>query len=326
MRLALPAGTYADRRGRRCLARRLSGTVGLQIGRAGPPQQTWVVAIAAGRRVDADVHARPRRELRRPACRRSLRVFRRPHPRHAGPRRRSTTGACIGRRWWRRPSLRERRSYFHDTNADVEATGFWARGRVRRRSPWWSIPPAGRAACACSFTAVRRTTTVRVATPGWSTQLSLTPGQVAVAAGACARGPAPAAGGDQARGRVRARRARRRRRPIGVCWAAGSSSCHEPWPAGPVPVGVRPRDRRHAAGAGARARRSSVVGAASAVDDARAAGHAPRVAARMASAHSQRGARSTCRRCRRSVASDDTSAAILARFDAGVADARRALL
>jgi hypothetical protein len=69
-------------------------------------------------------------------------------------------------------------AYFHDTHADVEATGFWARGRVTTAVTLVvdraSVPRGVR----LRLHSGQATTTVRVATPGWATRVSLTPGQV----------------------------------------------------------------------------------------------------------------------------------------------------
>ena len=129
MRLALPAGTYAIAM-EPLPGQALSGTVGLQVGRAGPPQQTWTVEAPADAAwtqtftLDLDANFVGLRADDRFEASVST------HPRHSRSASSIATGACTGRRFWRRRSLRGMPAYFHDTNADVEATGFWARGRV----------------------------------------------------------------------------------------------------------------------------------------------------------------------------------------------------
>jgi hypothetical protein len=67
-------------------------------------------------------------------------------------------------------------AYFHDTNADVEATGFWARGRVTTAITLAVDPASQPRGVRVQLHSGQATTTVRVATPGWSTLVSLTPG------------------------------------------------------------------------------------------------------------------------------------------------------
>jgi len=68
--------------------------------------------------------------------------------------------------------------YFHDTNADVEPTGFWSRGRVATAITLVVDPASRPLGVRLRLHSGQGTTTVLVATPGWSTQLSLTPGHV----------------------------------------------------------------------------------------------------------------------------------------------------
>jgi hypothetical protein len=174
MRLALPAGTYAltvePRRGQA-----LSGEIGLQVGRAGPPQQTWQ---AQGR---ADTALRETFTLDLDANFVGLR----------GP---EALDAEIGRiavapirvvdanRRLKRPPVLATAiyaglpAYFHDTDADVEANGFWVRGRatvaVTLGVQSASNPPGIRLLMHSGAGA----TTVRVATMAWSTRVELAPG------------------------------------------------------------------------------------------------------------------------------------------------------
>jgi hypothetical protein len=176
MRVALPTGTYTvavtPRPGQA-----LSGTVGLQIGRAGRPQQTWVLATPpdaawtqsftldldanfVGLRADDRFEASLARILITPV--RVVDYHRRVH-RPPVVATAVFAGAPV---------------YFHDTNADVEPTGFWSRGRVATTITLVVDPASRPLGVRLRLHSGQGTTTVRVATPGWSTQLSLTPGHV----------------------------------------------------------------------------------------------------------------------------------------------------
>ncbi len=176
MRLALPAGTYAIAV-EPLPGQALAGTVGLQVGRAGPPQQMWAVespmdaswtqtfaldldANFVGLRADDRFESSVARIRVTP-----VRVVDRNRRLHRPP----VVATAV---------LAGQPAYFHDTNADVEATGFWARGKVTTAITL-AVDPASRPrGVRVQLHSGRATTTVHIATPGWSTSLALTPGHV----------------------------------------------------------------------------------------------------------------------------------------------------
>ncbi len=176
MRLALPAGTYAIAM-EPLPGQALAGTVGLQVGRAGPPQQTWVVESPANAAwtqtftLDLDANfvglrADDRFESSVAHIRVTpVRVVDRNRRLHRPPV--VSTAFLAGQP-----------AYFHDTNADVEATGFWARGKLTTAITLGVDPASQPRGVRVQLHSGQATTTVRVATPGWSTRLSLTPGHV----------------------------------------------------------------------------------------------------------------------------------------------------
>ena len=176
MRLALPTGTYAVAL-EPLPGRALHGTVGLQVGRAGPPRQSWTVDAPADTpwtqtfSLDLDVN-------------------------FVGLRAAEAFEASVGRvlitpvsvvdynRRLHRPSVLATAvyaglpAYFHDTNVDIEATGFWARGRTTTAITLVVDPASQPRGVRLRLHSGEGTTMVRVATPAWSTRVSLTPGQL----------------------------------------------------------------------------------------------------------------------------------------------------
>jgi hypothetical protein len=176
MRLALPAGTY-ELNVEPLPGRALAGGVGLQVGRAGPPRQTWQVetppgvawtqtftldldANFVGLRADEPFERSVGRILVTP-----VRIVDRHQRIHRPPV--VATAVFAGQP-----------AYFHDTHADLEATGFWARGRVTTALTLGVEPSSAPRGVRLSLHSGRATTAVRIATPGWSTTVALTPGQV----------------------------------------------------------------------------------------------------------------------------------------------------
>ncbi|MBK5296338.1 MAG: hypothetical protein JJE40_04205 [Vicinamibacteria bacterium] len=176
MRLALPAGTYAVAV-EPLPGHTLTGTVGLQVGRAGPPQQRWPVDTLAGaawtQTFTLDLNS-------------NFVGLRAADPFEASVGRILVTPISIvdhSRRLHRPPVVATavfagRPAYFHDTHADVEATGFWARGRATTAITLAVDPASQPRGVRLQLHSGEGTTTVRVATPGWSTRVSLTPGHV----------------------------------------------------------------------------------------------------------------------------------------------------
>lgn len=176
MRLALPAGTYAVAV-EPLPGHSLAGTVGLQVGRAGPSQQTWAVDTPAGatwtQTFTLDLDA-------------NFVGLRAADPFEASVGRILVTPVSIvdnNRRLHRPPVVATavfagQPAYFHDTHADVEATGFWARGRVTTAITLIVDPASQPRGVRLQLHSGEGTTTVRVATPRWSTRVSLTPGQM----------------------------------------------------------------------------------------------------------------------------------------------------
>ena len=176
MRLALPTGAYAVAV-TPLPGHALTGEVGLQVGRSGPPQQTWTVDSPAdarwtqafsldldanfvGLRADERFEASIARILVTPH-----RVVDQKSRLHRPP---VLATAVFG----------DAPVYFHDTHADIEATGFWARGRVTTAVTLVVDPASVPRGVRVRLHSGQGSTTVRVATPGWAAHVSLTPGQV----------------------------------------------------------------------------------------------------------------------------------------------------
>jgi hypothetical protein len=176
MRLALPAGTY-EVTIEPSAGQALAGDVGLQVGRAGPPQQSWTIDLPAGMPWSAPF------ALDLDANFVGLR---------ADPAFESRVGRLVvtpvtvvdAHRRVKRPPVvatavfAGRPAYFHDTHADIEAAGFWARGRATTAITLGVDPDSRPRGVRLLMHGGPATTTVRVATPGWSTRVTLAPGQV----------------------------------------------------------------------------------------------------------------------------------------------------
>ena len=176
MRLALPTGTYRVTL-EPLAGQSLHGSVGLQVGRAGAPQQTWTVDAPAGaswsQTFSLDLDAN-----------------------FVGLRAAESFEASVGRvlitpvrivdvnrRLHRPPVLATALfaglpAYFHDPNADVEASGFWARARVTTAMTLVVNPTGQPRGVRLRLHSGEGTTVVRLATPAWSTRVSLTPGHL----------------------------------------------------------------------------------------------------------------------------------------------------
>jgi hypothetical protein len=175
MRLALPAGRYRVEFTPRPGAT-LEGRVGLQIGRLGPPQQTWTLASAAGTSWSQGFDL---------ALDSNFIGFRGDGALESALARIDVTPVAVVdvRDRLRRPPVTAtavfggQPAYFHDTHADLETAGFWARGRATTELtlgvPQDSEPRGVR----LQMHSGQGETTVRVATPVWSTDVALTPGQ-----------------------------------------------------------------------------------------------------------------------------------------------------
>jgi hypothetical protein len=175
MRLALPAGTYTATVDS-LPGQAVSGEVGLQVGRSGPPRQSWPAAMAPGESwaqtftldLDANfVGLRAAESFERSVARVAITPVRivDQHVRiHRPP---VVATAVFG----------GQPAYFHDTHANVEAKGFWARGRVTTALTLGVEPASQPRGVRVQVHSGGATTTVRFSTPGWSTRVSLTPGQ-----------------------------------------------------------------------------------------------------------------------------------------------------
>lgn len=176
MRLALPAGSYQVAIEPRA-GQALAGEVGLQVGRTGPPQQSWPIdrppgaawsgtftldldANFVGLRADPAFEARVGRIVVTPVAvvDANRRVKRPPVV---------ATALYAGLP-----------AYFHDTNADIEAHGFWARGRATTAITLAVRPESRPRGVHLRMHGGQGTTAVRVATPGWSTRVTLAPGRI----------------------------------------------------------------------------------------------------------------------------------------------------
>jgi hypothetical protein len=175
MRLALPAGTYAVRV-EPTPGEALTGPLGLQVGRTGPVQRTWEIAKAPGAAWTATI---------------ALDL----DANFVGLRAPEALASRVGRiaiapvavidesRRTRRPPvlasamLAGRPAYFHDTNADIEAAGFWARGNVATAVTLSVDPQREPRGVRLQLHSGQGTASVRLATGAWSTEVALTPGQ-----------------------------------------------------------------------------------------------------------------------------------------------------
>jgi hypothetical protein len=176
MRLALPAGTYSVRIEPKP-GEALAGEVGLQVGRTGPPQQRSAIDEMPGAAwsgtftLDVDANFVGFRAIDSFAA-------------HVGrivvapitvmdesrrPRRPQVVASAI---------LAGRPAYFHDTNADLEPTGFWARGNVATALTLSVDPQSEPRGVRVLMHSGRGSSNVRIATSAWSTELALTPGHV----------------------------------------------------------------------------------------------------------------------------------------------------
>ncbi len=176
MRLALPAGTY-DVRIEPKPGKGLMGTVGLQIGRTGPPQQTWDINATPGA---AWSHAFPLEVdanfvgLRAPEAFATDvgRIIVAPvsvTDESQRPRRPQVLASAM---------LAGRPVYFHDTHADLEPTGFWARGNAAASMTVSVDPRSEPRGVRLLMHSGQGSSTVKVGTGAWSTEVALTPGQV----------------------------------------------------------------------------------------------------------------------------------------------------
>jgi hypothetical protein len=175
MRLSLPAGRYrAELTPRANTA--LAGTIGLQVGRLGPPQQSWTVAEPAGAvwarefelaldsnfigfRGDGAVESALARITVTPVEVVDV---------HARINRPPVTATAI---------LGGLPAYFHDAHANLEAAGFWVRGRTAAEVTFGVHPESRPRGIRLQMHGGPAHTRVRIATPVWSTEVQLTPGQ-----------------------------------------------------------------------------------------------------------------------------------------------------
>jgi hypothetical protein len=149
----------------------------LQVGRTGPPQQSWPIDQSPGMAwsgqftLDLDANfvglrAEPGLESR------VGRIVVTPVAVVDAHRRVERPPVVATARYGGLPA------YFHDTHADIEASGFWARGGVTTAITL-AVPPDSRPhGVRLQMHSGQGTTAVRVATPGWSTRVSLAPGQI----------------------------------------------------------------------------------------------------------------------------------------------------
>ena len=175
MRLALPAGRYrvefTPRPGKS-----LEGRVGLQVGRLGPPQKTLTLAAAPGASWSHDFDL---------ALDSNFIGFRGDSALESVVARIDVTPVAVVdvRDRLRRPPVTAtavfggQPAYFHDTHADVEAAGFWARGRATTELTLGVPPDSEPRGVRLQMHSGQGETTVRIATPVWSTDVALTPGR-----------------------------------------------------------------------------------------------------------------------------------------------------
>ena len=178
MRLSLPAGTYAATIEPRA-GQTVSGPVGLQIGRTGPPRQVWDVQATSatpwsqtftldldanfvGLRAGAPVEQRVGRIVVAPVS--VIDVHRR-------LRRPAVLAAA---------TLGGRPAYFHDTRADVERTGFWVRADVTSMVTLAVDPIARPHGVRLRLHSGAGTSTVRLVAGPWSADVALAPGSTEI--------------------------------------------------------------------------------------------------------------------------------------------------
>ncbi len=173
-RLSLPAGTYRLTIEPRP-AQRLTGTLGLQVGRIGIPRETWQVDAAPGAAwetsfaLDMDagfVGLRATREFEQATGKLQVRPV---------------TIVDANRRLTRPPVLAaaeyyEVPVYFHDDHAYVEPNGFWARGRTTHDLTIGLRQGAQPPGVRLQLHSGDGITRVHLATPAWSDVVSLTSG------------------------------------------------------------------------------------------------------------------------------------------------------
>lgn len=175
MRLSLPAGRYRAELTPQPGAA-LAGVVGLQVGRLGPPQQSWTLAEPVdaawshefdlaldtsfiGFRGDAALESSLARIAVTP-----LEVV----DLHARIRRPPVSATAI---------FGGLPAYFHDAHAHLEAAGFWVRGRATAEVTFGVHPDSRPHGIRLQMHGGPVALRVRIATPVWSTEVPLRPGQ-----------------------------------------------------------------------------------------------------------------------------------------------------
>jgi hypothetical protein len=178
MRLALPAGTYTATIEAKAGAT-VTGVVGLQIGRTGPPQQTWEVLASPEQKwsrtfiLDLDASFVGLRAADSVAD-------------HVGRIVVVPVQVIDGHRRVRRPPvlasamLGGRPAYFHDTRADVERTGFWARADVSSTLTLAVDADREPRGLQLRLHSGQGHTTVTLSTGVWAADVALSPGTPAI--------------------------------------------------------------------------------------------------------------------------------------------------
>jgi hypothetical protein len=175
MRLSLPAGRYRAELTPQPGAA-LAGDVGLQVGRLGPPQQSWTLAQPAdaawSREFDLALDSnfigfRGDRALESSLARITVTPLEvvDVHARIARP---PVTATAI---------LGGLPAYFHDAHVNLEAAGFWVRGRATAEVTFGVHPQSQPRGIRLQIHGGPVATRVRVSTPVWSTDVPLTPGE-----------------------------------------------------------------------------------------------------------------------------------------------------
>ena len=175
MRLSLPAGRYRAELTPQPDAA-LAGVVGLQVGRLGPPQQSWTLAEPAGaawsREFDLALDTnfvgfRGDGVLESALARITVTPLEvvDVHDRIARP---PVTATAI---------LGGLPAYFHDAHANLEAAGFWVRGRAAAEVTFGVHPDSRPRGVRLQLHGGPVPTRVRIATPVWATEVQLTPGE-----------------------------------------------------------------------------------------------------------------------------------------------------
>jgi hypothetical protein len=175
MRLSLPAGRYRAEL-TPSPGSALAGTVGLQVGRLGPPQQAWPLAEPPGASWSHDfelaldtnfVGLRGEGALEASLARivvTPLEIV----DVHDRIRRPPVTATAL---------LADLPAYFHDAHANLEASGFWVRGHTTAEVTFGVHPESRPRGIRLQMHGGPVTTRVRIATPVWSTAVQLTPGE-----------------------------------------------------------------------------------------------------------------------------------------------------